>query len=65
MGQKELMFPLQRGFAAGVYVGCQKELMSPCKGFAAWVYVDGPKELICWFIILSDTSLEYYFQRTL
>ena len=34
-----------------------------CKGFAVGVYVDGQKELMCWFIILSDNSLEYYFQR--
>jgi hypothetical protein len=44
----------------------QKELMvhSPlAMGFAAGVYVSGPKELMCWFIILSDTSLEYYFSE--
>jgi hypothetical protein len=27
-------------------------------GFAAGVYVSGPKELMCWFIILFDTSLK-------
>jgi hypothetical protein len=42
---------------------CQKELMSHCKWFSVGVYVDGPKELMSWFIILSNNSLKYYFQR--
>jgi uncharacterized protein YneR len=63
---KELMSHC-KGFSAGVYVDGPKELLfySPCKGFAVGVYVDGPKELMYWFIILSDNSLEYYFQRTI
>ena len=35
------------------------------KGFSAGVYVGGSKRINVLYFILSDNSLEYYFQRSL